>query len=524
MIRATLALFTRSMQMEARAFRTYLLRIVLLAVLLLAMVIVNNSYAWLDAPGRLLFNWIVYTNAGCIALVGLSFFAAVITEEKEEQTLGLLRMTKLNAVSILLGKSTTRLASTVVLLLAQVPFTLLAVTLGGVALNQIVAAYIALIAFTVFLANLGLVFSVVCKRTTPASFLTGLFIGLIFLLPGFFYLLTGQVVGAGINPAFEAFHIWVGDWLVTASPITRLIEIDVLDFEETAAQSLLHYHTLFNVLGGAGLFLIAWLLFDPCCRNETDSSEPRPMRLKFWKKSDRLTERELRRPWANALAWKDFHFVTGGTRFMWLKGGFYLLLFVLMYVPFALDEGSWMPSQLPLDYYSGWLMGIFGFAFVGEVGAYASSMFVSEIKQRTLSTLGLLPMSAGALCYRKLAGCLVATIPTAGCFLIAGLIYPDNLYYFFEGMAEEPVATYFVFSAAMLFFHLSAFLSLFMRWGPFVVAGAVTFFGMIVTGIMLALMGIQDEGVFVVLGLLATIASAVLHVSIPLRLEAVMSQ
>ena len=54
-----------------------------------------------------------------------------MAEEKEEQTLGLLRMTGLSPLSILLGKSTSRLCGALLLLAAQFPFTIFAVTLGG---------------------------------------------------------------------------------------------------------------------------------------------------------------------------------------------------------------------------------------------------------------------------------------------------------------------------------------------------------------------------------------------------------
>ena len=83
--------------------------------------------------------------------------------------LGLLRMTDLNPLSILLGKSTSRLCGALLLLAAQFPFTLLAVTLGGVSARQIVAAYLALGAYTFFLCNLALLASVVARRTGQAA-------------------------------------------------------------------------------------------------------------------------------------------------------------------------------------------------------------------------------------------------------------------------------------------------------------------------------------------------------------------
>ena len=67
--------------------------------------------------------------AGALALLETVPTSAE-AEEKEEQTLGLLRMTGLNALSILLGKSTSRLLGALLLLLAQFPFTIFAITLA----------------------------------------------------------------------------------------------------------------------------------------------------------------------------------------------------------------------------------------------------------------------------------------------------------------------------------------------------------------------------------------------------------
>ena len=62
------------------------------------------------------------------------------------------------------------------LLLVQFPFTLLAITLGGVTLNQVLAAYCSLTAYMVLLANVGLLCSVVFRRGGLASSVTGLLI------------------------------------------------------------------------------------------------------------------------------------------------------------------------------------------------------------------------------------------------------------------------------------------------------------------------------------------------------------
>ena len=78
--------------------------------------------------------------------------------------LGLLRMTDLNSIAILLGKSTSRLVGAFLMLVVQLPFILLAVTLGGVGLIQILAAYSSLLAYLFLVCNLALLCSVAVSQ------------------------------------------------------------------------------------------------------------------------------------------------------------------------------------------------------------------------------------------------------------------------------------------------------------------------------------------------------------------------
>ena len=152
-----LALFARSLREDARARLTYAARgIVVGFVLLMAgsFGLFARFGSSVGALGREFFSGLMIFQTVCIAIAGVGYFASAITEEKEEGTLGLLRMTNLNPLSILLGKSTSRLLAALLLLAAPLPFTVLAVTLGGISLGQIAAAYCTLGAFTFFLCNL----------------------------------------------------------------------------------------------------------------------------------------------------------------------------------------------------------------------------------------------------------------------------------------------------------------------------------------------------------------------------------
>ena len=93
-----LALFIRQLRLDARASRTYLTRAILVGGVLLGLMAAHAASALVAAPGLDFFRTLVFINFFFVSMAGLSYFASVIAEEKEEMTLGLLRMTGLSPV------------------------------------------------------------------------------------------------------------------------------------------------------------------------------------------------------------------------------------------------------------------------------------------------------------------------------------------------------------------------------------------------------------------------------------------
>ena len=223
-----LALFARSLREDVRSRMTYFARTGLVLVILLFLFSVRETFGWGNAPGLRFFATVIYINFIFIVLAGLSYFASTITEEKEEMTLGLLRMTNLDPLSILLGKSTSRLVGALLLLVAQFPFTLLAISLGGVAVRQILAAYCTLGAFLIFLANLALLASVIFRRSTAAAVFTGLTLfGFFAVVPVLrFFAMIPVRIGWIQTPG--PMLLWLGnaaDFVAITSPLQRLRSI-----------------------------------------------------------------------------------------------------------------------------------------------------------------------------------------------------------------------------------------------------------------------------------------------------------
>ena len=168
------ALLTRALRLDARQLRNHLFRLAFVTFIYLSMLMATIQSAFVGAPGLMFFSQIAWLNVMFITCAGIGYFSSAITEEKEEETIGLLQMAGLNHIGILLGKSTSRLIQVMLLLVVQFPFMLLAVTLGGVTTHQIIAAYVDVLSFTVLLANTALVCSVVFQRGGNAAAVTTL--------------------------------------------------------------------------------------------------------------------------------------------------------------------------------------------------------------------------------------------------------------------------------------------------------------------------------------------------------------
>ena len=266
-----LALFIRSLREDSRLKFTYLSRTGLVLVILLFLYSTQATMGWMNAPGLRFFGTIVAVDLCFVILAGVSYFSSAISEEKEEMTLGLLRMTNLNPLSILLGKSTSRLCTALLLFVAQIPFTMLAITLGGISLRQIGAAFLVIGAFLVFVSNLALFYSVICRRTSGAAILTGLSLLLFFIFhPLAIWFGQLPIRMEWLDPAngFTQILNRAGRYVEAASPFGRIGKILTTGF----AGRVVTPQVLSNLGVGLLFFLLAWLAFEKFCGEQKESA------------------------------------------------------------------------------------------------------------------------------------------------------------------------------------------------------------------------------------------------------------
>jgi len=342
MVHGALTLLMRSLRRDARLRRTHAFRIVCMLFLAGMLIVAHVMSVTVGAPGLRFFRSICYLNFALVTLAGFSFFSSVITEEKEEGTLGLLKLADLSTLSILLGKSTTRSFSALLVFAAQFPFALLAITLGGVTVHQVWAAYVALMAYMILVANVALLCSVISRRSGSASVLM-LLLSLFFLAAVPLMQQSKTVLdSSGYQSPDVLLPLWgaVG-FFNDASILTRLDEILTTGFRRSA------FGVQFagSLLTAALSFAVAWLVFD----RFTEYVDARPRRgLVLGTRSRRWMR--IVRPWRCALIWKDFHFMAGGPVLVAAK---------LLIYP-AVAFGLWRFAEY-------WNSPIPGFTFAGAV-------------------------------------------------------------------------------------------------------------------------------------------------------------
>jgi hypothetical protein len=450
--RGTFALVERAMRVDTRLARTHLIRLGFALLILLFVVQVQLDITRYSAPGREVFFHMCWVNFFLLNLAGVSFFSTVITEEKEEMTLGLLRMAGISPVGILLGKVTPRLLGVVLLLSVQLPFTILAITLGGVAINQIFAAYVALLAFAVLMAGMGSFLSTVCARSSLAASLTTATLATLYITPLLLrdagrQLMREQRISITMREAlFE-----IAEMVERTTPLGSLDVILTTGFNS----SPMSFQVVVDLSCGAILFGLAWILFDVCTRNETQSTPARGMMAMF---SKRVASQS--RVWNHAIVWKDFNFLTGGVTAVIIKLLAYSILMGAMSVMISKRVRTDM-----MDNIGATLMASMLTALIVEIPIYLSRLFREELRWQTWSSLVLLPKTITRVALSKLTGVAPAFFPAIVVFIVGAFIAPKFFEeYLVKKMLIREGGWYWMLQY-LLAVHVIVLLSLTVKWG-----------------------------------------------------------
>lgn len=469
-LRPIFALFVRSLREQSRAKFTPVSRGAIALIILLFIAMNERSFTNQSAPGQSVLMVVVMVNFFTITIFGLSTFASAITEEKEDDTLGLLQMTKLNPLAILLGKSTARLCEGLLLLAVQVPFTMLCITLGGVSLAQVLRCYAILAAFLFLLCNVALLWSVVCRRTKRATSMTTLTGIVLYLLPLFFISLAYQARFSG-----KATATWLESLVQGWISINPAFDLTSAIQPRGGGMPFAVGSVGPNLIGGVIFFGLAWLLFAPCCNSGAETAPKR--REKSAPSAGLLASRQ--RPGRLAVAWKDFHFAGGGFRGLFIRFVSYAAIcLLLVWWMVAILHEHVRAEALGIMF---WITGLLAFSM--EFGLMSARMFASERKSKTLGTLYTLPIGTGRLIRHKILGSLSQLIPSLVLSLLGLLLMSAGASRWNLRISDGFLAGLILAITCYVFFAvLVMYLSLRMRRAPFATGLCMMFFIYILVG------------------------------------------
>lgn len=440
-----LTLLSHSLRQESRSASSHRFRI---GSLLVAtwMLLSAHYYSWfVGGVGREFVRALTYLDLMLILVAGSSYFGSVITEEKEQGTLGLLKLAGFSNAGLMFGKSSARIVIALLIFLIQLPFAFLAIVLGGTTVTQIIAAYLALAAYLILLGNVGLFLSVVCRRNSSATSLTFI-VGALALWSG---RLAGFAQTAGIGQKVASVRSTlqaVRDFEMWFSAEGRLSAV------MSDRRTPLVTGQFWASLGiAAGLFGLSWLLFDRFTEY-TETHDPhrarsggRTLRWQLW----------VTRPRGDAWAWKEFHFGGGGFTTLVGKSLVYAGLIVsaiLLEARFKAVYGTSLPEIVHACLLAILLL---------ECLAFSGSFLGSEFTGGTLPNLILTPNSLGRIVASKFWGGLVVLSPTLVAFAVGSFLLKGHDALLLDWNPRELVLV----SGFVLLLHLTTFYSIRVRRG-----------------------------------------------------------
>ena len=390
-----------TLEADGRRLGAHGLRFGMVATLYLAVCFFQSS-AWKSASGRELFQMQLQITAFFLSMTAVFGFSQAITEEKEENTLGLMRLADISPLAVILGKSASLFAEAGLLVGIQIPFTLVAITLGGISWPQVVAAYVALAAYLWMLVFVGVFASVTQPTGARAARLTAVVVAAYLLIP---------------HLIVRFSFVWgtsLGEFLAEKSSLSlRLIEVTASGFVDSPWCPAV----ILGMITGALCLALSWLLFD---RFALADSLPKTPILSLTRR-----QRTSRRSWPRPIIWYEYAFSGGGIPWTMVRIAIPCGIWILAYLYFKDLAG------VPLiGFTCVWSALVSGLFSLLDGSWSVSRLFRDEIRYKTWASLVQTPYTMKQIVFDKYRGWALALAPTiAAPFLLIGatLIFHENV-------------------------------------------------------------------------------------------------
>ncbi|MFK7779120.1 MAG: hypothetical protein QM501_13525, partial [Gimesia sp.] len=165
------------------------------------------------------------------------------------------------------------------------------------------------------------------------------------------------------------------------------------------------------------------------------------------------------RTWPNALMWKDFFFVNGGYGMTVIKFCCYGIALISLCIFIGYVSRSYSREEFALTIF--WTMLV---VLLIETSLISARVFHVEVQWNTLVSTAMLPHSMANIAYSKVIGCLLSLIPAFFYMSIGFMLCIDEMFYDLGMILSEPA--FWTFCLEILFFwHLTALLSTYIKWG-----------------------------------------------------------
>ena len=129
----------------------------------------SSAFSASSEIGRQMFMAIVFLLTLVTLILAPASTAGAISMEREKQTMDLLAVTPISSLAIVLGKLLSALSWILLLLLASIPVVALVFTFGGVSPDDVVRAYVVLLATAFAFGAIGVFVSALVRRTQAAT-------------------------------------------------------------------------------------------------------------------------------------------------------------------------------------------------------------------------------------------------------------------------------------------------------------------------------------------------------------------
>lgn len=202
------AFLWKEMQTRMRGPRAHMLLTIYLAIagalsmLLYIGAVVNNprGQTGVGTVGTGVLVLLIGLQMVLVCFVTPAFAVSAISGERERQTFDLLRTTLISPLQIVLGKVTSSMGYTLLILFATIPLYSVAFLLGGIDLTQVVMALVIMLATALLFTMLGIFISSRMKSTIGAAILTyAIILGIVLGMPAVL-LIGGPIVRALVTP------------------------------------------------------------------------------------------------------------------------------------------------------------------------------------------------------------------------------------------------------------------------------------------------------------------------------------